>query len=167
MREGLTPAYTVNKSGKDSKNKNREDDLKWIVTWNKKANGYRLPTEAEWEYACRAGTKTAYSTGSSIGNGGWYSDNSNSKTQAVGRKPPNAWGLYDMHGNVYEWCWDWKEDYTSGSQTDPSGAASGSYRILRGGSWYRGAQSLRSADRIDGYPGNRGSGNGFRVCRSL
>ena len=124
QREGLTPAYTISGSGDNR-----------TVTWNRNANGYRLPTEAEWEYACRAGTTTAYNTGAEINDStGWYNANSGNRTHPVGEKPANAWGLYDMHGNVTEWCWDWFGAYSTANQTDPVGASSGSFRVRRGGS---------------------------------
>jgi formylglycine-generating enzyme required for sulfatase activity len=150
-KEGLTPAYTINGTN---------------VTWNRSANGYRLPTEAEWEYACRAGTTTAYNTGASISDStGWYWDNSGRKTHEVGKKPANAWGLYDMHGNVYEWCWDWYGDYDRGSQMDPAGRSSGSYRVFRGGSWNGKAWGLRSALRYVSSPSVWISTHGFRLVR--
>jgi formylglycine-generating enzyme required for sulfatase activity len=151
LREGLTPAYTINGEN---------------VTWNWKANGYRLPTEAEWEYACRAGTTTPYYTGSSVDSAGWYGNNSDGKTHPVGQKQPNAWGLYDMHGNVWEWCWDWYGEYPRGAQTDPTGAGSGSLRVPRGGSWGGYARDLRSAYRFRFLPAYRFDGLGFRLARS-
>jgi formylglycine-generating enzyme required for sulfatase activity len=152
QREGLTPAYTINGTN---------------VTWNRSANGYRLPTEAEWEYACRAGTTTAYNTGASItDNMGWYRENSGDTTHPVGQKPANAWGLYDMHGNVREWCWDWYGDYSDEAQTDPMGAPSGSDRVPRGGSWYNSAQYVRSASRNYYSLSDRDYGLGFRVARN-
>jgi formylglycine-generating enzyme required for sulfatase activity len=128
---------------------------------------YRLPTEAEWEYACRGGTTTKYSFGddrSQLRNFAWYEVNDERRHHPVGQKKPNPWGLYDMHGNVWEWCQDWYGDYPSGSTTDPTGAASGSYRVNRGGSWGHGAGYCRSARRYRYYPSYRSSGYGFRVC---
>lgn len=129
--------------------------------------GYRLPTEAEWEYACRGGSKTAYSFGASpqlLGDYGWYKNNSDLRTHRVGEKKPNAWGLCDMHGNVWEWCEDWYELYPSTSVTDPSGPESGSYRVFRGGSFNFQAALSRSALR-DRFPPNHCIG-GFRVALS-
>jgi formylglycine-generating enzyme required for sulfatase activity len=130
---------------------------------------YRLPTEAEWEYACRAGTTTAYSFGddaSRLSDYGWFRNNSDSKTHPVGEKKPNAWGLYDMHGNVWEWCQDRPGNYPSGSATDPTGATSGSGRVYRGGSWDIVDAGCRSAYRDGSTPENRNYNLGFRVLRS-
>lgn len=131
---------------------------------------YKLPTEAQWEYACRAGTETRYSFGSeetALDQYGWYSSNSASTTHPVGQKQPNAFGLYDMHGNVWEWCEDWYDkDYPSASVTDPVGPASGSGRIERGGSWYRSAEFCRSASRYGDPSSFRDSDLGFRLALS-
>jgi formylglycine-generating enzyme required for sulfatase activity len=130
---------------------------------------YRLPTEAEWEYACRAGTTTKFSfgdDGSEAGDYAWYNDNANHKTHPVGSKQPNAWGLYDMHANASEWCQDWKEDYPAGAVTDPTGPASASYRVFRGGCWDLTAELCRSAYRYRDYPTARYNNLGFRVCLS-
>jgi formylglycine-generating enzyme required for sulfatase activity len=142
------------------------------VTADFAKNGYRLPTEAQWEYACRAGTATAFNNGNNdytnaalVGAVAWYSGNSSNRTHEVGTKLPNAWGLYDMHGNVWEWCWDWYGTYASGAQTDPVGAASGAYRVLRGGYWNSYGQYLRSAYRSNDNPGSRYGSGGFRLVR--
>jgi formylglycine-generating enzyme required for sulfatase activity len=185
QQEGLTPAYTIDKSRSDPNNKApttgtdswKYDPVRWVVTWNRGANGYRLPTEAEWEYACRAGTTTPFNTGNNITTDqanydGNYPYNGNAKgtyrekTMPVGSFAPNAWGLYDMHGNVWEWCWDWYGGYSRGSQTDPEGAGTGSGRVDRGGSWSIDAQDLRSAYRYGSSPSDRGDVVGFRLVRS-
>ncbi|MCD6328514.1 formylglycine-generating enzyme family protein [bacterium] len=132
---------------------------------------YRLPTEAEWEYACRAGTTTRFNTGDSdseLGRAGWYAGNSRRKTHDVGQKAPNAWGLFDMHGNVWEWCSDWYgEDYYGSSPgVDPTGPGSGSRRVIRGGSWYNLARYCRSAARYRYDPRYRYFNIGLRVARS-
>jgi formylglycine-generating enzyme required for sulfatase activity len=127
----------------------------------------RLPSEAEWEHACRAGTRTTYCTGdgeADLDRVAWYAKNSNSTTHPVGQKAPNAWGVHDMHGNVWEWCADWYGDYGAETATDPQGAAQGQFRVLRGGSWYFVPRICRSASRLDWhYPGNRSNFIGFRV----
>jgi formylglycine-generating enzyme required for sulfatase activity len=127
---------------------------------------YRLPTEAQWEYACRAGTTTEYSFGNdaeSLGDYAWYESNSGEHTHPVGEKRANPWGLYDMHGNVWEWCSDWYGEYPEGPVTDPVGASSGSFRVFRGGSWDFTAESCRSACRCGYVPSSRIDFNGFRV----
>ena len=132
----------------------------------KAGNVYRLPTEAEWEYACRAGTTTRFSFGddeSELGDYAWFYGNT---SHPVGGKKPNAWGLYDMHGNVWEWCQDWYADYPSGSMTNPSGATSGSARVFRGGGWDDTAEDCRSAYRNRNDPSIRNYYFGFRVCLS-
>jgi formylglycine-generating enzyme required for sulfatase activity len=130
---------------------------------------YRLPTEAEWEYACRAGGVTAYSFGESsksLGDYAWFDENSNGQTHPVGQKKPNAWGLYDMLGCVWEWCSDWYDEYPKGAVSDPTGPIKGSDRVFRGGSWFGGAAICRSADRNWGVPSFRGINLGFRVALS-
>ena len=123
---------------------------------------YALPTEAQWEYACRAGTTGDYS--GELEAMGWYGQNSGSATHPVGKKQPNAWGLYDMHGNVWEWCRDWKGDYPGGLTTDPTGPSSGSSRVFRGGSWNYSARFCRSAERSGIEPGYSFNFVGLRVA---
>ncbi|MDD5672821.1 MAG: SUMF1/EgtB/PvdO family nonheme iron enzyme [Chitinivibrionales bacterium] len=135
-------------------------------------HGYRLPTEAEWEYACRAGTNTIYWYGDSLdGRYGWYWFNSDNKVHPVGAKPPNAWGFYDMSGNMFQWCNDWgapsdQDNYPSTPQTDPIGLMPGGYyKMLRGGSWWPGhlAPANGSADRLAYNAGVPHTFYGFRV----
>jgi formylglycine-generating enzyme required for sulfatase activity len=132
---------------------------------------FRLPTEAEWEYACRAGTKTRFSFGDSdsvLGDYVWYKSNSGGKTHPVGQKKPNAWGLYDMHGNVWEWCADWLGPYSSKASVDPQGADPGGARVLRGGAWFSDdTGNFRCAFRHDRDPASRGIHRGFRCARTL
>ena len=139
---------------------------------------YSLPTEAQWEYACRAGTTTAFNNGTNIptqeqcsnkpcpnlDEEGWYKYNSGGKTHEVGLKKPNAWELYDMHGNVWEWCLDWYGDYPRGAATDPTGPTAGSGRVIRGGSWRSFANYCRSGYRYNRNPGRRNGNYGFRVA---
>jgi formylglycine-generating enzyme required for sulfatase activity len=125
----------------------------------------RLPTEAEWEYACRAGTTTRFNTGMDLAAN---QANFNSKeTVDVGSFRPNAWGLYDMHGNVWEWCSDWYGGYDASAKNDPHGVVNGSDRVLRGGGWINDARSCRSANRNWIVPGYRDDGIGFRVVLDL
>jgi sulfatase modifying factor 1 len=125
--------------------------------------GCRLPTEAEWEYACRAGTTTAYHTGSTLNSSQANFNFNVGKTQPVGSYAPNAWGLFDMHGNVWEWCSDWYGSYSSSAQTNPGGPASGSNRVLRGGGWLSNGGYCRSARRINFVPSDRYYSDGFRL----
>jgi len=128
---------------------------------------YRLPTEAEWEYACRAGTMTRFSFGddpgySQLGTYAWFAANSSNQTHPVGEKQPNPWGLYDMHGNVWEWCLDRYGSYPGGAVADPRGPATGSDRVIRGGSWGYDGRFCRSAYRYDVSPDYRSISVGFR-----
>ncbi len=128
------------------------------------ADGYRLPTEAEWEYACRAGSTTPYN-GDSLDTVGWHAGNSGGSTHPVAEKTPNDWDLFDMHGNVWEWCWDWYASYPDGSATDPVGPRSKiSSRMRRGGHWNLSRVGCRSADRDYFKPNYRLNIMGFRVA---
>jgi len=151
------------------------------VSWNdamefckklsdKTRQAVRLPTEAEWEYACRAGSKTKFSFGDveeGLGDYAWYRANSDNTTHPVGQKKPNAWGLYDMHGNVFECCADWYGDYAKGAATDPSGPASGTARVSRGGALVSRPGYCCSALRRIGSPDIRSDRCGFRVVVSV
>jgi len=173
--QGLAPAYGVegvSSADADAWLHSRvplKDSVVWnTVTADWNAAGYRLPTEAEWEYAARAGTATQWSFGNTedfIRDYAWCSGNSEKKTHQVGLKKPNAWGLYDVHGNVSEWCWDRYGEYTVNAETDPRGAVSGGYRVNRGGSWYGPLEFARSARRNYSYPDQRFNSLGFRVMR--
>ena len=125
---------------------------------------FELPTETQWEYACRAGTTGAYGGTGSLDEMGWYDRNSGETTHPVGQKRPNAWRLRDMHGNVWEWCADGHGPYPTSAATDPSGPSSGSYRVTRGGSWCLIARYCRSAYRNYYDPGRRSDFLGFRVA---
>jgi len=130
---------------------------------------YRLPTEAEWEYAARGGTGSKgykYSGSNGVGIAGWYTSNSEGKTHPVGEKKANELGIYDMTGNVWEWCSDWLGAYGSGSQTNPKGQSSGSSRVSRGGNWRRNAKDCRNSNRDGDPPSYSGCGVGFRIAVS-
>ncbi len=133
---------------------------------------YRLPTEAEWEYACRAGSTTSFTFGDqpdTLGDYAWFLGNSSDATHPVGEKLPNAWGLLDMHGNVREWCADWYDAnyYANSPAEDPRGPATGTDRVTRGGNWFSPAPTCRSADRDGRLPSVRNSGLGLRVAASI
>ncbi len=143
-----------------------DDCQEFVKELNAKAGGGRftLPTEAQWEYACRAGSKTRYCFGddaAGLWEYGWYAGHG---THPVGEKKPNAWGLYDMHGNVSEWCADWDGDYAEGAVDDPTGPSDGSLRVSRGGSWFCTAWRCRSAYRDWFDPRNRARFLGFRLA---
>ena len=179
MAEGLTPCYSRSFST-DPKvwgTVPTSSDSTWdAIECNWTANGYRLPTEAEWEYAARAGDNTVdsltYSGTSNVdelGEYAWYLDNSNYKAHEVGTKLPNAYGLYDMTGNVWEWCWNWHtESYDTKSEggSDPTGASDGSYRVFRGGSWNLNSNWCDVSFRNQGLPSSPGAYTGFRVVRN-
>jgi formylglycine-generating enzyme required for sulfatase activity len=151
MREGLKPCYNT---------ETFECDFN--------ADGYRLPTEAEWEYACRAGTTGRWSCGddpAQLTKHAWLKPNANKTTQPVKQKSANPWGLYDMHGNVVEWVTDWfdKDYYAVSPAEDPTGPATGTQRVLRGGSWFHHPDGCRCTDRTRANPGIHSQYFGFRV----
>jgi len=159
------------------------DCMEFVEKLNRLGEGrYRLPTEAEWEYACRAGSQSAYTWGGTMDCAQAMFANNSSDSRGcldyvrqrnfptdgpapVKSYPPNSWGIFDMHGNVWEWCQDWYGAYPSDSVTDPKGAPSGSEKVRRGGSWFKGASLCRSANRNFGHPASRYSTLGFRLVR--
>ena len=174
ITEGLTPAYRI--SGKTDPAAWGKTPVTGNAVWNavtmvSGSTGYRLPTEAQWEYAAKGGssaynTYKIYSGGDTIDDMAWYSGNSNYKTHEVGKKEPNELGIYDMSGNVYEWCWDRVGDYSSTAETDPIGAPAGfSVRVSRGGGWNTSAMYVRSAYRLGYNPFYQRYFIGFRVVR--
>lgn len=147
------------------------------VTWLPGTDGYRLPTESEWEYACRAGTSTAFYNGPitegycdldpNLDEIGWYCGNSLDETQPVAQKSRNVWDLYDMSGNVLEYCWDWYDpEYPVWPVTDPTGPPTGLHRVCRGGSAYTYSSNCRSAERVHEWPNERWFNVGFRLVAS-
>jgi formylglycine-generating enzyme required for sulfatase activity len=183
-KEGLAECYTIDKNNKDPNNQNADDTKKWTVTWNSGAKGYRLPTEAEWEYAAREQGKNVR-----FGNGRDVIDPSEinfdartdykkpysivgqyrQKTVPVQELSANSLGLKNMSGNVWEWCWDWYDAQFYGQSDgarNPQGATSGSYRVLRGGSWYDYPQYVRVAHRNSYRPYGRDNDTGFRLART-
>jgi formylglycine-generating enzyme required for sulfatase activity len=178
---GTLPLYIIKCNEKCPIERVSWDDVQeFIITLNKieGSHNYRLPTEAEWEYSSRAGSKTSFSNGEisvltcdndiKLDELGWYCGNSkNSPHHPVAQKTPNAWGLYDMHGSVWEWCSDWYDQYPSESLTNPIGPSDGMERVMRGGGIADDARSCRSANRHSLRPDIIFSNIGFRIVRSL
>ena len=164
---GKNPSHFTGKDNRPVENVSWEDMHKFIKKLNQlTGKRYRLPTEAEWEYAARGGKKSQgykYAGGNSIDKVAWYRDNSGDKTHPVGKKQPNELGLYDMSGNVYEWCQDWYGDYSSSAQTNPTGPSRGSDRVLRGGGLYSFAGFCRVAHRDPDNPSDGSLSSGFRL----
>jgi sulfatase modifying factor 1 len=185
LKEGLRPYYTVNKEQKDPNNKTEMDDVRWRVTINPEANGYRLPTEAEWEYAAGGGHLSksyVYSGSDDVDKVAWYWKNSgdeiltgswhwatieqnNNRTKAVGANEPNELGLYDMSGNVREWCWNWYGTPPS-NETGPEASTRETGRIWKGGGWIGGEHCCTPSFRGNFEASGRGPDQGLRVCRS-
>jgi sulfatase modifying factor 1 len=191
LKEDLKPYYNVDKTKKDPNNLPDPkfgdlDDIKWTVTINAGANGYRLPTEAEWEYAASGGQMSnsyTYSGSDDVNEVAWYWRNAgdinlagawhwpeiqqnHDQPKPVGRKKPNELGLYDMSGNVREWCWDWYGDVLATNATDPKGAQSGFGRVWRGGGWIGDAQFTESDFRGHLAANGTGPDQGLRLCRN-
>jgi formylglycine-generating enzyme required for sulfatase activity len=164
---GSNPSYFSGCDNCPVENVSWNDAQDFIRKLNQQTGkNYRLPTEAEWEFAARGGNKSKgykYAGGNYRSNVAWYYDNSGGKTHAVGQKQANELGIYDMSGNVWEWCGDWYGDYSSSSQTNPKGPSYGSSRVLRGGGWDFDASDCRVSSRDDLAPGYRDYYDGFRL----
>ncbi len=176
LKEGLAPYYDIDKDKKDTNNTNENDNIKWTIKINKEANGYRLPTEVEWEYAAGGGQLSksyTYSGSNDVNEVAWYWKNSGdktlsgdwfwpniesnkNKTKPTGTKKPNELGIYDMSGNVREWCWDWYGDVIN--------SKSGSVRVWRGGCWLADEKACEASYRGNFEAYSKGFDQGFRVC---
>ena len=182
IKAGLQPCYSVKVGGTDVDWENlKYAEIPTIenTDWNAAVcdfsrNGYRLPTEAEWEYAARGGIAdtdkvvwAGTTTDTELEKYAWYKDNSDSRTHEVKKKLPNGYGLYDMSGNVFEWCWDWYEKYAGEDAIDPTGVASGSYRVYRGGSWNIVLSSCRTSGRGGISSKSTDNSLGFRLVRTV
>jgi formylglycine-generating enzyme required for sulfatase activity len=166
---GLARAYVLDKDQKEPHNQNKYDQIKWAVRVDWEADGFRLPTEAEWEYAARGGRQSRgfqFAGSDELEEVGWFAGNSNRRTQNVAEKKPNELTLYDMSGNVWEWCWDWFEDISASTAENPRGASAGEFRVIRGGSWYASEDMCLVSNRNYFNPHVRHPNNGLRLARS-
>lgn len=164
---GSNPSYFMKGDNYPVEKVNWNDCQDFIKKLNRlTGKKFALPTEAQWEYAARGGKQSKhykYAGSNTISNVAWYYGNSNSTTHPVATKSPNELGIYDMSGNVWEWCSDWYGSYSSSYQTNPTGPSSGSYRVYRGGSWYFSAGNCRVSNRSGSSPANRSSNLGLRL----
>lgn len=173
LMKNLTPCYKIDRDAKDKMNLSSKDKYRWKVECDWNADGYRLPTEAEWEYVARAGGRsdTAFSGSNNINEVAWYFGNSGDEnshdygTHDVGTKKPNALGIYDMTGNVWEWCWDWYAAYDDKFLNNPRGISYGSERVRRGGSWHVKIRRSTMTTRNSRSPGHRSTHYGIRLVR--
>lgn len=162
------PFYKIDKNKEDENNlrEKKDDPYKWSVDFNSNGKGFRLPTEAEWEYAGRANSKTEFAASEVLEHVGWFGKNNEYETKPVGLKFPNQFSLFDMSGNVWEWCWDWCwdwfESYNKAKTNNPTGDEKGSMRVYRGGSWSYVAACNRMAYRDFWNPDSR---HNYRGCR--
>jgi formylglycine-generating enzyme len=167
----LKPVYHIDKSKQDPNNKSTYDVVKWIVRADFTQNGFRLPTQIEWEYAARGGplrSQKDYAGGALLKELGWYDELSeNEGTRPLGLKKPNSLGLFDMSGNLWEWCWDWSDDLPQPIPKDYRGPEKGNYRVLRGGSWLDDLNLTLVSYHNDYYPSNRDDSVGFRLAQGF
>jgi sulfatase modifying factor 1 len=169
-RAGLSPAYVIDKDRDDPDNENPYDHLKWTVRVDWRADGFRLPTEAEWEYAARGGQNGLgfrFAGSDDLDEVGWFAGNSGGRAHDVAAKRPNELMLHDMSGNVWEWCWDWYEDAPAGSDGDPRGSDGGTFRVVRGGSWYVSDDLCLVENRNYANPHLIHNNYGLRLAQSL